>query len=572
MAEEIWSDDPTFKKEVWTDDPTFKKPEGIGIGQTIADKFSQGISGQFGDELAGIAEGAGKVLGLNGGGEALKHFALNDINHLKNDLSKSDEGMTTDWDVIKHAYLNGRNKARAALKQESEDHPYVSGAADLAGSAASPINAIAKGMTAAKAGLTLGAINGLGNSDAEDLGGMAKDAALGSAIGGTLGKTLDVASPFISKKLNQLSGKLGSAAEGLAVNATGATGKQASEFADDAGRQLLDRNLVRFGDKPANIANRLESELNTSHEIIDNTLKELDARGVKASADNVVKELEAKIASMKNDPSQASIAKKLQNIVLDITESGNSEVPISLAEQTKRGFNKAAGNWMDPEAGAAGKAAYQGYRNEVENAAEKAAPELAQQFTAAKETYGLLAPIKEAAERRAFTTNQSPWGGLGDLATAATASTMGGPMTAVPAVVAKKLLFPRMTSSAAVTLDGISKMLLQSPTMKDLATKNPQAFEGIVTKLSETVSENANKIPGLGSWPKSADQTKPQGPSASNDSPSPQLVDRVMQDPSMLAMITNPQLKENLQKEIQKRNLKTKIPLESAQAQFIQGN
>lgn len=310
--------------------------------------------------------------------------------------------------------------------------------------------------------------------------GMARQAGAGNeqglaAFGGEL--TSKALAP-ISQKLGQY---LGSKAEQFATNATGATGKQVSEFEPTAGRELLNRGLVKFGDSPSNIGSRVSAASNKTGQDIGNTLKELDAQGVTASADNVVSDLQNKISLLKLDPSQAPVVRKLQSMIDDIVETGRSSVPISEGEITKRGYRKAAGNWMDPDAGAAGKEAYLSYMNEVENAANKANPELANKFIKDKETYGLLAPIKEATERRAATLQQTPLGGLGDISAATAGAVAGGPFGAIPAVVAKKVIFPRISSSSAVTSNAMANILKDPNIKNQLAT----AVQSPLSQLSK---------------------------------------------------------------------------------------
>lgn len=307
-----------------------------------------------------------------------------------------------------------------------------------------------------------------------------------SEMGGQIaGKALPMAWSGIKSGANKAGEYLGSQAEKFATNATGATGAQVSKFSDDAGRELLDRGLVKFGDNAENIALRAGQAMDSANADIDFVLKELDAKGVTASVDNVVDTLEKKVAELSKDPSQAGAVRKLNSIIEDVVNTGQSNIPISLGEQTKRGFNKMAGNWMDPEVGSAGKTAYQAYRGEVESAAEAAAPELAKKFAEAKKTYGLLAPIEEAAKKRANTLNQSPFGGLLDVGTVGAGAAAGDPSGGFATALGRKLLAPRVSSSTAVTLDKISRSLMSSPQLAQMAKSNPKIFEELVSRVGQ---------------------------------------------------------------------------------------
>lgn len=307
----------------------------------------------------------------------------------------------------------------------------------------------------------------------------------GQIIGKGIGKGLEAG----GKAVDYVGKQLGRGAEKLAVNATGATGAQAAKFSDDAGRQLLDRGLVKFGDNAEKIAGRTQGAMDAAGAHIDDALKGLDAKGVTVNVDDIVSELNKKIASLQKDPSQAGVVRKLQGIVDDIFNAGDSTISVSQGEQIKRGFNKVAGNWMDPEVGQAGKTAYHAYKEGVETAAESADPALSKLFTEAKETYGLLSPIQEAAQRRASTLNQSPFGGLLDVAAGGGGVVAGGPLAAIPMVAARRAIAPRLSSSSAVGMDKVSKALMKSPRMAELATSNPQVFSMIARKMNEQVSE-----------------------------------------------------------------------------------
>lgn len=275
------------------------------------------------------------------------------------------------------------------------------------------------------------------------------------------GATTEMGGQIASKAIGALVKPTARQAEMLAENATGATGVQSAKFEPEAGRELLERKLVRFGDNPAKVAERVKAASGEAGQAIDDALNALDKQGGKVSVKDIVQNLGLKAQELAKDPSQAGIVKKINSIIDDITVTGQPEISLQMGEQTKRGFRKAAGNWMDPEAGQAGKEAYLSYMNAVESAAEKQSPELAKKFMEGKQTYGLLAPIEEAATKRAATLKQSPFGGLLDVAALGGGGlAYGGPAglaAGIGTAAARKVLAPRISSSLAVTLDQLSK-------------------------------------------------------------------------------------------------------------------
>lgn len=281
----------------------------------------------------------------------------------------------------------------------------------------------------------------------------------GKIVGRGLRATEEIA-PAMSRSIKDF-------AEKAAVNATGATGKQAASFADDAGRQLLDRGIVRFGDSQERIAERAGSAVAQANKQIDQSLAALDATGKKVDGNAIYNEVRARIDSMKADPSKADIAnlmeKELENLIASTDAKGTSDFGFLEAENIKRGYNRKAGNWMDPEKGIAGKELYQTWRGGVEAPAEAIDPSLATKFKEGKETFGILAPIQEAAERRAATTAQSPVGGFLDAASAAAGAADGGIIGGIVAPIARRVASPRISSSFAVGADKLGDLLKASP-------------------------------------------------------------------------------------------------------------
>lgn len=362
-------------------------------------------------------------------------------------------------------YKTERNRVRAEYKKAQEDQPaaYISGVMTPT-LATAPFKAIPVLGTVASG--VLGTIEGAGASEEDSLSGIAKDALLSGGLSAATSGIGNKLANVSSKGFTSLSKLFRGKAEKLAENATGATAKQAEKFAEGAGGELLDRGFVRAGDSPENISKRLTKELEKSGSEINNVLKALDEKGVTANVDNVVDELNKKIVELSKNSSKGAEVKKIQSIIDDIIATGESKIPISLAEETKRGFRKQSGNWLDPEQGAAAKKAYLGYRDEAERAAKEASPELADIFKKEKETYGLVAPIEEAASRRAEQLKQQPWAGLLDTAGFGVGGAILGddPYSgAAIGAVGRRLVGPRLSSTSAVTLNKVSKILKKNP-------------------------------------------------------------------------------------------------------------
>lgn len=215
-------------------------------------KGIQGISSGFLDEASGGVEALGRMAGIKGLGGS---FEDQGVDH---------DGPTLDFEQLKKAYYEGRDRKRKYLAQDSIDNPTASAVAELGGAIASPVNKILPNASLLKSGAAIGAITGFGNSEADDAGGMFKDTAMGGSIGGVLGKAGDMASPYLAKGAAAVGSKLNSAkqaagkslsemAEELAFKATGArlkdfrTANSRGEL-NKLGRYMLDNGMVKAFD------------------------------------------------------------------------------------------------------------------------------------------------------------------------------------------------------------------------------------------------------------------------------------------------------------------------------------
>lgn len=288
----------------------------------------------------------------------------------------------------------------------------------------------------------------------QELGGQALGAAATAARNAPFIKPfLDDAGQLVINGFNKAGKFVGDKAEKLAVSATGATGKQASQFADGTGRTLLDKGIVKFGRSQSGIAEAASDALDAEGGKIGSIVKGLSDKGAVGSREELVQGLQSKIAELGDNPGEAETVRKLKSILDDVA-AGPEAPSLKAMEDTKRSFQSKV-NYTDPDAQAAKAAAADLYKTQAEQIATKADPEAGQAFQEAKSMFGQLRPVADAAERRAMTTAQSPTGGLLDYVAYGTAG--------VPGVVAKKLVMPRVNSSLASSANGLAQMLQASP-------------------------------------------------------------------------------------------------------------
>lgn len=417
---------------------------------------SQGFSLGFDDEIAGGLSVLGRPFGVKGLGGKLSDIELT--------------SPTLNTDEILGEYTRVRDLERKANEDAQKSNPgtYLAGQiAGGAGSAIVPGLNVAKGaglLKTAGMGAAQGGLTGLGMSDKEDLSGLAVDTGLGAGLGGIAGAGAYGAGKLIEKgadKFKNFGGSLKSKAEDLAIKATGATGKQAEGFADDAGRQLLDRDLIRFGDTPENIAGRLDDRISESGSKIQKALEKSTGQGAKIDLLEYLGKSETKVNELRRAGKflEADAIEAQTNKIIENADKLRVEYfdPITM-ENIKRESQAGINYMADAKPTVAGKkvgASMQ--RQAVEDAMRGLDKNLSKQFVEEKKLFGLLNPIQEAAEKRSSQLNQSPFGGLGDIAS--TAAGGGNPMYAA----ARRMVAPRLASSAAVSLDKIGTLVQKSP-------------------------------------------------------------------------------------------------------------
>jgi len=393
--------------------------------------------------------------------------------------------------IDEQTYEELRDAYRRENKQAQEENPGAYLGGEVAGSVASTF---VPGMSAlnvgkgAKLGTTLGkgalegAISGYGYSEADNTKDLIKDIAFGSGTGGAFssaGKYAGDVLDYAGTKGTDLAEGLYGQAKKMALNATGATGSQVSKFSDDAGEEILKR--TKMFDTPEKLAGRISSEIDEVNLGLDKALAELDAEGVVVNKQAILDKLEKQINDMGKFASKADEKEKLLKIYDQVKETPKDMLPASFAEQEKRGFyGKAKRMYGDPDRGDALKGVGRAYKESVEEATKDYSPELAETFSTQKKKYGLLNPIKEASEKRALQQQQSPYGGLLDVATlGAGAVAVGqGEGTGYGALLfpfLRRKVSPRLPSTAAVGTkmlsEGIEKASNIFPSLGGLTRK-----------------------------------------------------------------------------------------------------
>lgn len=489
------------RKEV-TSEPTIETKQPFSKTESVARGAAQNATLGFGDEASAALElGLGKLTG----NEAYKDAT----------------------------YSKLRDENRADNAQAQKDNPWSYGIGQVLGGLPSAI--ATGGATSTPAmlatGAGMGAATGLGLSESDNASGMAKDTGIGAGFGlagASLAKLVSKFGPdAIAKVAPKLAKRLGLRAESLAENAVGATASQAEKMQPGTGRFLLDNDIVNAGSSQRNIADNAARMMGKATGEIDEVMATLDKSGRGIDPQKILNKIDDKIAELVQDPSQASVVRQLNGYKEDIINAwsqgeGGNILP-SAAEKTKRGYQSIARKaYGDPDRQLATKATGSIYRQSVEDAAEELSPDLAAKFNTAKETYGMLSPVEEAAERRALVVNQSPIGGPGDMMMAAggVIASGGNPLGAL-APVARRVVPPRIASTLAVGADKASRGMSALPGIANTAKPYMSgAIQSGSRSATQKVIENKKKqdqdipIDRMGKFSSSLMKAKERGPQA----------------------------------------------------------
>ncbi len=499
-----WDQSPPEKNELegvnldWTAEPPSK--DEVAGGPSPLDSsvrgFLSGASASFSDELSGGLEAAGRVVGLQGLGKDFGEQSFGEPNGF-------------DLDKLNEAYVGQRDEYRNKLKLDSKTNPISSGVSNIAGALVSPMNKVFPG-SMVKQGFVLGGATGLGNSEADDLAGLAKDTGMGAGLGAGLGYAAQKATPYLEKGVEYVGKNLKSGAENLAARAMGAERgtikKLGADKVKQIGRFALDENLLTplsgtddLIAKTAAVKAQGASKMNQVYDAID------DVGAAQVSPLGIAEKIDDKIGDFYRSPINRGETNQLENTIESVMMRATDDasgIPLKEAQALKQELAKVA-NWKnnlnitDKERMA--REAYGVVSSAIDDAAEVGAKQigidgLEDVLKQGKALYGKAKGAEELLMNKQAREQGNKLIGLTDAITGGAALGYGGVTddwkTAGGIMVGKKLLGKYGAQTAALGLNKISKALLKSPKMLEIYQKNPAAFQTMVQKLEQRATES----------------------------------------------------------------------------------
>lgn len=476
-----------------------KKPK-FGAFDTAYNKVMQGLSQGIGDELEGIEQAA-----LQGAGETL---GLRD-----------DDGLS-----FSEKRKKVRNQRRADLAQATKDWPTLAPAAEFTGTVASTFVPGMGGASAAKlAGI--GAANGYGNSEAEDLQGQVLDTAIGAGTGFVLGKggekVAQVGTKYGGKAVDAVSKKTREWAEKFAARAIGAERGTIKKFGADkvmaAGAQALDDKILTPLTNTEKMIAANEASKKGAMEARKAAYDKIDDAGASEfNPLNVATEVEKKVIGGKNmaHDDVKELAATLDPHLSNILSRGEGNVSMAEAQKlvealrAKAKFDTSRSSQQNEVA----KNVYHTVRNAINDAAEKGADKLnisgvKETIQAANQKYAKGKTAEALLENKFAREQGNKILGITNVMTGGTALGYGGATGdwegAGKIVVGKVLLEKYGAQNAALLLNKVSKSLMRSPQVAELAAKNPKAFQAMIQAVAGKV-DGSNML-------KNVAEEKPKG-------------------------------------------------------------
>ncbi|MGE3681949.1 MAG: hypothetical protein AB7G93_09500 [Bdellovibrionales bacterium] len=454
----------------------------------------QGATAGFLDELSGLGEAAGRVVGVKGVGGS---FA---------DLDLAEGGPTLDRELLKEAYINARDKKRQILETQAKAHPGVTAASEVAGMVISPANKIAKGATLATGSAALGGLHAAGSSDADNARDLLVDTAVGTGTGLVLGKAAEKASPIVQKGVDKVAKGSKELAKRFAARALGAERGTIKSIGFDkvkaAGGQALDEGVLSPLASTDDLVVRNKAVKSKGGKMMGQAYEAIDEAG--ASTFNpleVASKVDEQLGGFYRSPINKAETTQLENTLETILMRGDKNIPLREAQTLKEELNKVA-NWKnklqitDKEKMA--REAYRIVSEHIDDAVAKGSETvekagLSGVLKKGKDLFSKASTTEQLLENKVAREQGNKLIGLTDAITGAGALGYGGTTgdweTAAGVVLGKKMLQKYGAQNAALALNRISKALGKSPQMVTLAKNNPGLFQTVVGAIAKNGSK-----------------------------------------------------------------------------------
>lgn len=424
-------------------------------------------------------------------------------------------------------YEQARDESRANYARAKDANPSTYTTGEIGGGVASallPGANIARGASLGKAVLQsalLGGVTGLGYSEADDLGGLAKDTAANAALGGLVGGAAQKFMPMASRALEKVGESAGDMAEKVAARALGAERGTIKSLGMDrvkgAGRYALDNELLGLGASTEDMVAKNAAIKSRGGEMMGKAYQAIDDAGASTfNPREVAEKVDDQLGDIWRSPLNRGEVNQFDNTIEAILARGPGDIPISEAQLLKEELGSAA-NWknklqVSPKEQMA-RDAYRIVSEQIDEAVKLGQGAVDQAglstlLDEGKALYSKGSTAEQLLENKLAREEGNKFIGLTDAITGAGSLGYGGATgdweTAAGIMGAKKLGEKYGAKAAARGLDQVSKALMKSPQMADLANRSPQVFNAIAQKMENVV---ASPVKAAENEPKPYDKT-----------------------------------------------------------------
>ena len=456
--------------------PPSDKP---GVGESFATGAMQGSTLGFGDEAIAAMDATG-FSDPKRGNFSIPGAVMDVVGQIAMGENPVDK------------YRSTLDYVRNRMAQGHKAHPWAFNTGNVAGSlATAPIIPAAAGWGgAAKTGAALGAIQGLGGSNADltkgDIGGAVKDAEIGGVLGGVLGT--------IGYGVGSLLGNAKDIAQTRGAKALGYTKRllktpEAVESAKNTAQEMLDRGVITPMASPTEMADRVGDLLDSSGQSIGKYLKSVNGGFDTRSAIDAVNALRPTGSDgqwLRGGNYDA--VNGLLDKALDTIQAHKDVIPFEEANKLK-GLLQGAINWRGTNLESeVGRQIAGAMRNSVDSNLERIAGDAGRngfdQFLKDKSTYSSALNAQDALANRISSEFGNKTIGLTDAIWGAGELAAGNPGGAAAAIAGKRVLERYGNQAGAWAADKVAKLVQTSP----------QVFGKFAPALTAAAARGANAL------------------------------------------------------------------------------